>query len=76
MASTPALECQVTITSKSILGDSVASVFNKVLQLEFNYNKGVIRLVDQQQGEFFFGLSLVTTITPVVVNNLTTYVIS
>lgn len=72
---TPAVNTRITITSKSINGDSVASVFNQVLQLEFDYFKGMIRILDQAQGEFFFGLTLVTVTTVTIVAGVSTTVV-
>jgi hypothetical protein len=66
----------VTITAKSINGDSVASVFNNVLNLTFDYYKGTIRVVDAILGEAFFGLTLVTTVTYTVAGTTTTVVVS
>lgn len=72
----PAINTKVTITSVSIKGDSVANVFNKVIELQFDYSKGMTRIVDTEQGEFYFPLIPTTVITVTVVGNVTTVVIS
>lgn len=74
--SAPAINTRVTITSKSINNDSVASVFNNVVELEFNYFKGTVRILDSLLGEAFFGISLVTVTTVTIVGTATTVVIS
>lgn len=59
----PMFTTQVTITTKSINNDSVACVFNTVIGLHFDYLKGMINVVDSEQGSFFFPMQLVTTVT-------------
>jgi hypothetical protein len=76
MASTITLVGKVTITSKTINNDSVAVVFNNVTELEFQFYRGMVRILDADQGEFFFGLTLVTVVTDTINNNLHTVVIS
>lgn len=62
----PAINTQVTITSRSLAGDNVAKVFNKVIGLNYDYFKGMVNVVDAEQGSFYFPLIPVTTITTVV----------
>ena len=76
MPSTPAITGVVTITSVDINGNSVAKSFSSVLELSFNYFKGVVKIVDSVQGEFFFGLTSVTTVTYTVLGTTSTIVIS
>jgi hypothetical protein len=74
MPSTPLIAARVTITSKSINNDSVASVFTNVTNLNLDYYKGVVTVSDADQGVFPFGLSLVTSMT-VTIAGLTTSVV-
>jgi hypothetical protein len=76
MPSTPAIQTTVTITTKDINNDSVANVFNNVRFLSFDYFKGMVNIVDGNQGSFFFPLLLVTTVTYTVAGSVTTVVIS
>lgn len=76
MPSTPAITGRVTITAADINGNSVATTFNNVIGLYFDYFKGVVKVVDSIQGEFFFALIPVTTVTVTVLGAVTTVVIS
>jgi len=75
MPATPAINCNVTITSKSLAGDSVAKTFNNVIALNFDYFKGTVNVVDAVQGSFFFGLTLVTVTTVTIVAGISTTVV-
>lgn len=73
---TPAIDTRLTITSKTINGDSVAVTFNKVISLHFDYFKGMVSLIDSEQGEFYFGLVLVTSAVITIAGTTTVVVIS
>jgi len=73
---TPAIQAKVTITTVSIKGDSVAMTFNKVIELSFNYFKGTVKVIDSEQGEFIFGLTLVTVTTITIAGTNSAIVIS
>jgi nitric oxide reductase large subunit len=66
MPSTPAISGAVTITALSIKGDSVTDVFTSVIGLFFDYYKGMVRITDSVQGEFYYGITRVTAITFVI----------
>lgn len=76
MALTPIFTTQVTITVKDINNNSTALVFNNVINLNFDYFKGMVNIVDAEQGSFFFGISLVTTTTITITGNTIVVVIS
>lgn len=76
MPSTPAITARVNITATNILGSSVACVFTSVTNLEFDYYKGMVRIVDAVQGEFFFSLLTPTTITYTIAGKTSTVVIT
>lgn len=78
MPSTPAINATVKITSVDINGNSVAKQFNSVSALSFDYAKGMVKITDVT-GEFYFSLTVVTTLTYTVVSGVagtTTVVIS
>lgn len=72
----PAINTRVTITTKDINNDSVANTFDNVINLNFDYFKGMVNVVDSLQGSFYFPLILVTTVTYTAVLGTTTVVIS
>jgi len=75
MSQSAVITCRVTITSKSLAGDSIAKVFNNVRALNFDYFDGTVNIVDET-GSFTFGISLATTVTYTIVGTVTTVVIS
>lgn len=76
MPLSPAINTSVTITSVGIGGVAVASTFNKVIGLHYDYFKGTINIVDSEQGSFFFGLTTITSIVTTVVGTTVIVVIS
>lgn len=76
MPLTPAINATVIITAVNIKGSSVTSIFNFVIELNFDFFKGMVRVVDSVQGEFYFGLSTLTAVTYTIAGNTTTVVIS
>ena len=78
MPTTPAINAIVTITSYSIGGSSVAKTFRPVSGLDFDFNKGTVRITDAT-GQFYFSLTAITSLTYTVVSGVggaTTVVIS
>ena len=75
MPNTPVIAANVTITSKSINNDSVASVFPNVIGMNFDFWDGTVSIADANFGSFSFGLSLVTAITYTVAGTTYTVVI-
>ena len=76
MPRTPAINAAVTITSTSIKGDSVIAYFNEVNELNFDYYKGMVRINDRVQGEFYFSLLTPVTVTYTIAGSTTTVVIT
>lgn len=76
MPLTPAISGNVTITCKDISGSTTAKIFASVIDLEFDYFKGVVKIVDSVQGMFVFGLTTLTTITVTIAGTVTSVVIS
>jgi len=76
MPSTPAIAAVVTITATSIGGTAVAKTFSNVIGLKFDYFKGMVRVTDSVQGEFYFSLLTPTTITYTVGTGTATITIS
>lgn len=76
MPATPAIQTIVTITAKGLNGAAVAMTFSQVLQLHFDYFKGMISLIDGSQGEFYFGLTTLTTVTYTIAGTTATITIS
>jgi hypothetical protein len=62
----PAITATVNITVADINGNSVAKQFNDVGQLHFDYDKGMVNIVDVT-GSFYFTLLTITTLTYTVV---------
>lgn len=67
MPLTPALNARVTITVRDINNNNVAKVFNMVNSISFDYVKGMVKIIDAQQGQFDFTLMTITTLTYTVV---------
>lgn len=76
MANQPALTAAVTVTAVNIKGASVANIFAQVRSISMDYDKGMLSLLDAEQGAFYFPLTPVTTITFVVAGKNTTITIS
>jgi hypothetical protein len=69
MANAPLLLATVNITVKDINGNSVAKQFNAVTSLHFDYNKGMVNIIDVT-GQFYFTLTTITTLTYTVVSGV------
>jgi len=67
MPTTPAITATVKVTAKDINGNNIAKQFNNVGSLQFDYVKGIVQVTDLNQGQFYFSLLLVTTLTYTVV---------
>lgn len=76
MAQAAAINATVTITAVDINGNSVAKTFSFVLQLHIDYFKGMINIVDDVQGSFYFSMLTPTTVTYTISGTTTTVVIS
>lgn len=70
MPTTPAINTIVTITARDINNNNIAKTFNSVGSMNFDYNKGMVRIIDLVQGEFFFSLLTITTLTYTVVSGV------
>jgi hypothetical protein len=62
MANQPIIIGTVKVTAKDINGNNIAKQFNSVYSLSFDYNKGMISLVDVT-GQYYFPLIPMTTLT-------------
>ena len=62
MANQPAISGTVKITVKDLNGNNVLKTFVNVLALNFDYNKGMVNVVDAT-GSFYFQLAVPTTAT-------------
>ena len=69
MANDPLIRGVVTVTAKDINGNNVAKQFNNVSSLNYDYYKGMGRVVDFALGEYFFPLTPLTTVTYTIVAN-------
>jgi len=67
MPTTPAITATVKVTAKDINGNNIAKQFNNVSSLQFDYVKGIVQVTDLNQGQFYFPLLLITTLTYTVV---------
>ncbi len=76
MANQPALDASATITAVNIKGSSVANIFTAVRSISFDYDKGMLSLLDAEQGAFYFPLTPVTVVTFVVAGKITTITVS
>jgi len=65
----------VTITAKDINGGDILKQFNTVYQLNFDYNRRTVNVVDAT-GSFYFDLADIATLTYTVGVNTTTVVMS
>lgn len=78
MPTTPAIKATVNITAKDLNGNNIAKQFNNVVDLRFNYFKGVVEVTDIT-GQFYFSLLLITTLTYTIttgIGGVTTVVMS
>lgn len=69
MAADPLIRGIVTVTAKDINGGNIAKVFNNVSSLNYDYVKGMGRVVDLVQGEYYFPLTPLTSVTYTIVAN-------
>ena len=75
MPTNPAINATVSITAKDINGNNIAKQFNAVSSMTFDYNKGMVSIVDVT-GKFYFSLLAITSLTYTVVTGATTVVMS
>lgn len=66
MAQQPILAANVKITAKDINGNNIQKIFNNVLQINVDYNRAVINIVDTT-GSFQFAMRPLTTFTYTIV---------
>ena len=65
MANQPAIIATVKITATDVNGNRTAKQFNSVYEVKFDYNKGMINIVDAT-GSFYFSLGAVVTFTNII----------
>lgn len=63
MPLTPSIVTSVNITARDINGNNKPKQFNSVGSLTFDYVKGMVSLVDLVQGQFYFPLIVITSLT-------------
>ena len=72
MANQPLIIASVKITTRDINNNNTVKQFNSVFGVNFDYNKGMINIVDAT-GSFYFSLSAVVTFTNVIASGLTNF---
>lgn len=65
MANQPVITATVKITATDINGNRTTKQFNSVYGVSFDYNKGMVNIVDAT-GSFYFSLSVVTSFVNVI----------
>jgi len=65
MANQPLIIATVKITATDINGNRTTKQFNSVYGVNFDYNKGMVAIIDAT-GEFYFSLSVVTQFTNII----------
>jgi hypothetical protein len=68
MPANPLLNCTVKITAKDINGNNIAKQFNNVYGMNFDYQKGMLAILDVT-GEFYFPLTPLSSFTYTIVAN-------
>jgi len=68
MANVPLITTLVRITVKDINGNSVAKQFNQVSSMSFDYNKGMVNIVDVT-GSFYFTAITLSSLAYTIVPN-------
>lgn len=69
MAYTPAINARATVTSRSLANDNVVKVFSTVHSITFDFDKGMVNVVDET-GSFFFSLKVMTSIADTIVTGV------
>ena len=67
MPLTPAINATVKITTADINGNRTPKQFSFVQTLSFDFFKGQVMINDAVQGQFYFSLSLITSLTYTIV---------
>ena len=65
MANQPAIIATVKIHAKDVNGNNTPKQFNSVYEVKFDFNKGMINIVDAT-GSFYFSLGAVVTFTNLI----------
>ena len=66
MANQPAIVATLTITARDINGNYTKKQFNSVYGVNFDYNKGMLNVIDAT-GSFYFSLTAVVSFTNIIV---------
>ena len=69
MPNMPLIKSTVNVTAKDVNGGNVAKQFNNVTGIHFDYNTGMVNIVDAT-GSFYFPLTPMTTLTYTIVTGL------
>ena len=72
MANQPVITATMKITAKDVNGNNTVKQFNAVYGVNFDYNKGMMSVIDAT-GEFYFSLSAVITFTNVISGGLANF---
>lgn len=62
MPNQPIILATVKITATDINGNRTAKQFSNVLGMSFDYNKGMLNIVDAT-GSYYFSLTIITLLT-------------
>ena len=68
MAYQPVIIATVKITAKDINNNTTPKQFNSVYEVKFDYNKGMINIVDET-GSFYFPLGVVVSFVNTILIN-------
>lgn len=68
MANQPVIVGTVKVTAKDVNGNNIAKQYNSVYSLTFDYNRGMVMVVDVT-GSFYFPLTPMTTLTYTITPN-------
>jgi len=69
MANQPLIAATVRITVKDINNNSILKIFSAVTGLSYDYNKGMVNVIDVT-GSFYFPINTLTSVTYTIVAGL------
>jgi hypothetical protein len=69
MAYVPVINAIATVTARDLLNNNIAKQFNAVHSISFDFDKGMVNVVDAT-GSFFFPISPMTSIVDTIVTGI------
>ena len=69
MPNMPLIKSTVNVTAKDVKGGNVAKQFNNVTGIHFDYNTGMVNIVDAT-GSFYFPITPLTSLTYTIVTGI------